>query len=464
MIVDRREFLRRCICGALGGASLYSALGTLNLVNAAVANTNGGIFPDYKALVCIFLLGGNDSFNTIVPRSAPHYATYATSRGGLAVPQGQLVAIDPLAGGLPGDGASYGLHPSMPHLATLFNDGHAAVVGNVGTLLWPTTQQQYQGNLVPLPPQLFSHDDQANIWQTSRADDANAAGWGGRVADLLHGGNPNQNLSMLISLAGEALFQRGDTVHQYVMNPYGVEPIEYLDMWQNEGGVAAFNAMNQSGAQANVFERGYARAVNSAIANYGVIGDALDAVGGVTTAFPSSNLGRQLQMVARLIKARAQSTINMRRQIFYVQLGGFDTHGSQLTVHPEILGDLSGSLKAFYDATVELGVADNVTAFTASDFGRTVSINGDGTDHGWGGHHFVVGGAVRGKRFYGRMPSLAQNGNPDDAGYGQLIPTTSVDQYSATLARWFGLTETGIDDVFPNLGRFASRDLGFFSP
>jgi uncharacterized protein (DUF1501 family) len=464
MIVDRRQFLRRMIAGALGGASLYSALGTLQLVGAATANTDGGIFPDYKALVCVFLLGGNDSFNTVVPRSTAHYGTYAASRGGLAVPVGQLHALNPLADGLPGDGADYGLHPAMSPLATLFNDGNAAIVGNVGTLLWPTTQQQYQQNLVPVPPQLFSHDDQKNIWQTSRADDANAAGWGGRVADLLHTGNPNQNLSMLISLADEALYQRGEVVNQYVMNPYGVEPIEYLQVWQNDAGVTAFNALNQSGSQANVFERGHARAVNSAIANYGIIGNALTAVGGVTTTFPSSTLGRQLQMVARLIKARAQSTINMRRQIFYVQLGGFDTHGSQLTVHPDILGDLATSLKAFHDATVELGVADNVTAFTASDFGRTVSINGDGTDHGWGGHHFVVGGAVRGRRFYGRMPSLAQNGNPDDAGYGQLIPTTSVDQYSATLARWFGLSESGIDDVFPNLGRFASRNLGLFDP
>jgi uncharacterized protein (DUF1501 family) len=314
---------------------------------------------------------------------------------------------------------------------------------------------------VPVPPQLFSHEDQANFWQTSRPDDANAAGWGGRIADLMYGGNPNQVQSMLVSLQSQALFQRGNVVNQYVMSAYGVEEIGYLDEWGNDDGVAAFNALRQGGTQRHVFERSYATALNSSIANYEVIGAALNTAGDVATVFPNSRLGAQLHMVARLIKAR--NTLDMRRQIFFVSLGGFDTHGSQEAVHPNLLADLSQSLKAFYDATVELNLANNVTSFTASDFGRTVSINGDGTDHGWGGHQIVVGGAVRGRRFYGRMPSLAQTGNTDDAGYGQLIPTISVDQYAATLARWFGLSESGIDDVLPYLNRFASRDLGFLA-
>lgn len=461
MKFDRRDFLRSCLHGALGGVSAVSALGGLGLLNAAVAAGTGTIFPDYKALVCVFLHGGNDSFNTVVPRDATHHGIYAASRGALAVPQAGLIGLDPLADGLPGDGALYGLHPQMSALAGLFNAGQAAIVANVGTLVYPITQQQYLQGSVPVPPQLFSHEDQAIIWQTSRPDDGNASGWGGRIADLLHGGNPNQTQSMLVSLEGQALFQRGDIVNQYVMSSFGVEEIGYLDAWGNDAGVTAFNALLQEGTQAHVFERSYARAMNSAIANYEAIGAALNAAGTVATAFPDSRLGRQLRMVARLIKARTQ--LNMRRQIFFVSLGGFDTHGSQAEVHPGLLTDLSESLKAFHDATVELALASQVTTFTASDFGRTVSINGDGTDHGWGGHHFVVGGAVRGKRFFGRMPSLAQNGNPDDAGYGQLIPTLAVDQYAATLARWFGLSETGIDDILPNLGHFANRDLGFLA-
>ncbi|MCQ4163996.1 DUF1501 domain-containing protein [Tahibacter harae] len=458
---SRRDFLRTCLHGALGGAGACSALGSLGLLNAAVAAGRGSLFPDYKALVCVFLHGGNDSFNTVVPRDASHHAVYAASRGALALPQNDLIALQPLADGLPGDSAQYGLHPQMPELAGLFNNGQAAVVANVGTLVRPTTQAQYIAGSVPLPPQLFSHEDQAIIWQTSRPDDGNASGWGGRIADLMHSGNPNQQQSMLVSLESQALFQRGDVVNQYVMSSYGVEEIGYLDAWNNDAGIAAFNALRQQGTQAHVFERAYAGALNSAIANYQAIGAALNTAGDVATVFPVSRLGRQLHMVARLIKAR--NVLNLRRQIFFVSLGGFDTHGSQQAVHPGLLGDLSRSLKAFHDATVELNLGSNVTAFTASDFGRTVSINGDGTDHGWGGHHFVVGGAVRGQRFYGRMPSLAQSGNPDDAGYGQLIPTLSVDQYAATLARWFGLGEGGIDDILPNLGNFASRDLGFLT-
>jgi uncharacterized protein (DUF1501 family) len=461
MKFNRRDFLRGCLHGALGGVSAYSALGSLGLLNAAMAAGSGTIFPDYKALVCVFLHGGNDSFNTIVPRDAAHHGIYAAARGALAIPQSGLIALDPLADGLPGDGALYGLHPQMSGLGQLFGAGQAAVIANIGTLVYPITQQQYLQGSVPVPPQLFSHEDQAVIWQTSRPDDGNASGWGGRMADLMHGGNPNQNQSMLMSLESQALFQRGDVVDQYVINSSGVEEIGYLNDWGNDDGVAAFNSLLQDGSQAHVFERGYARAVSRSIANYEAIGAALTAAGNVATVFPDSRLGRQLRMVARLIKAR--TTLNLRRQIFFVSLGPFDTHGSQAAVHPGLLTDLSQSLKAFYDATVELQLANSVTTFTASDFGRTVSVNGSGTDHGWGGHHFVVGGAVRGKRFFGRMPSLAQSGNPDDAGYGQLIPTLSVDQYASTLARWFGLSETGIDDILPNLGHFANRDLGFMT-
>jgi uncharacterized protein (DUF1501 family) len=462
MAVNRREFLRRSITAALGGASLYSALGSLRLVQAA-AQSNTAIFPDYRALVCVYLYGGNDSFNTIIPRDNAHYNIYAASRGVLKVPQAGLLALNPLAAGLPSDGAQYGLHPSMPELAALFNSGKAGILGNVGTLLYPTTQAQYNSTGYPLPPQLFSHDDQTNYWQTSIADDANANGWAGRIADLLYSGNPNQNLSMLMSLSGENLLQRGEVVNQYIMNPYGVQRVEYLDEFQNGDGATAFNALFQQNSQANVFERGFAGAMNNSIANYQAIDTALTASGNVTTIFPDSSLGEQLKMVARLIKAR--NAFNMRRQVFFVSIGGFDFHSTQLVDQAAALADLSQSLNAFNTSiSTELSLGPNVTTFTASDFGRTVSTNGDGTDHGWGGHHFIMGGAVRGQRFYGSMPSLAQNGNPDDAGYGQLIPTTSVDQYASTLATWFGVPNADLGTIFPNVGRFATADLGFLNP
>ncbi len=467
MNVNRRGFLRRSIASALGGVGVYSALGNLQLV-AAASRLSKGIPTDYRALVCVFLFGGNDSFNTLVPYSAPHYGVYNASRPALAIAQSAaanlsltaLPAQPGLPGGLASDGASYGLHPAMPDLRALFNNQRAAVIGNVGTLMGPITQAEYQAGTRPTPPQLFSHDDQANLWQTSRPDDVNADGWGGRIADLLYNDNPNQQLPMTVSIAGQNLFQRGSVIDQYVMSPAGAPPIDYLRIYQNELGVDAFNALMASGTQAHMFERAYASATRRSISSYQMINSALDGVTQpLTTVFPNSTLGQQMRMVARLIQVR--EALGMRRQVFYVGLGGFDTHNDQIATHGTILGDLSQSLSAFYSATQELSLADKVTAFTASDFGRTISTNSDGTDHGWGGHHFVVGGAVRGGRFFGQMNSLAQLNNPNDAGYGQVIPTTSVDQYAATLAAWFGVDNSGLADIFPRLYQYATPNLGF---
>ncbi|UXI70053.1 DUF1501 domain-containing protein [Tahibacter amnicola] len=458
MTVNRREFLRRCIHSAIGGASIYSAFGGLRLIESAAAAQLGS-FPDYRALVCIFLYGGNDSFNMIVPSDPPHYSTYQATRRGLAIDRERLRALSPLNDGLPGDGAHYGLHENMPELADLFNAGHAAVIANVGTLQYPITAAQYQAGTVPSPLQLFSHGEQTTFWQTSRVDDVKANGWGGRIADLLHPGNPNQQLTMSISLFGDNQFQRGDNVPQYVMSHQGVKPLEYEER-ESATANAVFNALATEAPQHHVFERAFTNAMRRSMSNYALINSGLQAATDFP-AFPTSELGLQLKMVARLISAR--NTLNMRRQVFFVALPGLDHHNGQLTAHAPILEDLSRSLKAFYDATVAMGVQNSVTAYTTSEFGRSTSINGDGTDHGWGGHHFVVGGAVRGRRFYGRMPSLASTNNPDDTGYGQIIPTLAVDQYAATIARWFGVNNSGISDIFPNLGRFATADLGFLS-
>jgi uncharacterized protein (DUF1501 family) len=488
MHVNRREFLRKSICAAMGGVSLYSALGNLRLV-AAAANARPYSVTGYKALVCVFLYGGNDAFNMIVPVSGQERTDYAASRSSLALPVAGLVPLIPASGGGP---ANYGLHPSMKNmtgtmdgdnvpgnagLGSLFSGGKAAIIANVGSLLYPTTQDQYQNDTVQLPPQLYSHDDQTNQWQTSRPDDANGIGWGGRIADLLHSANSGP-APMSITLGDNNRFQRGLIVNPYAMNPDGVSRMNYHDngdqCWIGgcDGSVRtanqnAYNALMAAGTQAHVLERAYADASRRSIDNYQIVADAIgDTAPTWTTPFQNTDLGRQLQMVARLIKAR--STLGMQRQVFFVSAGNYDSHNTQLVDQAQNLQELSQALKAFYDAiNVDLQIANSVTTFTASDFGRSLAVNEDGTDHGWGGHHFVVGGAVRGQRFYGEMPSLARyndnvpHGNPDDTGGGQIIPKISVDQYSATLASWFDVAAGDIPTVFPNLGRFSSANLGF---
>jgi uncharacterized protein (DUF1501 family) len=467
MHVNRRQFLRQSVAAALGGASLYSAVGSLRLMAASLGAQRTAL-TGYKALVCVFLFGGNDSFNTVVPASGQERTDYLATRGALAQTAG-LNALTPLDAGP----TNYALHAAMPELAALFNAGKAAVVANVGSLLYPISAAQYRAGTVPSPPQLFSHVDQQGQWQTSRPDDANALGWGGRVADLLHSANSGQ-VPMSITLSGNNQFQRGAVVTPYGMDPRGVGRMSYQDdgdeCWiagscsdygaaKQAVNQAAYNALIAPGTQANALERGFAAATSRSIGNYQLIDSVLGDPPAWTTPFPDSDLGGQLQMVARLIGVRG--ALGMNRQVFFVSTGNYDTHTNQLDDQGDNLLELSQALKAFHDATVQLGVGADVTTFTASDFGRSLGANATGTDHGWGGHHFVLGDAVQGGRFYGALPSLKSNGNPDDTGWGQIIPTTAVDQYSATLARWLGVDAGGIADIFPNLGRFASADLGF---
>lgn len=471
MAMNRRQFLHHGICAALGGASLYSALGSMRLMAAAVGTRSVRSLTGYKALVCVFLSGGNDSFNTVIPVSGQARTDYLAARGGLALGSG-LHNLIPQSGGGPGN---YALHPAMPELAGLFNSGQAAVVANVGSLLYPITAAQFRAGSVPTPPQLFAHNDQSAQWQTARPDDVNANGWGGRIADMLHTANAGQ-APMSIALSGNNLFERGAIVNQYGMDPSGVSRMSYQDdgdeCWiagscsdygadTMAANSAAYDALLTPGTQTNVLERGYAAATSRSIDTYRLIDSALGTEPVWTTPFQDTNLGNQLRMAARLIGIRA--ALGMQRQIFFVSTGNYDSHTNQLQDQNDNLAELSQALKAFHDATVQLGVANDVTAFTASDFGRSLAVNSSGTDHGWGGHHFVMGGDVLGGRFYGQMPSLAPDNNPDDTGWGQIIPSLSVDQYSATLARWFGVDAGGIGDIFPNLGRFASADLGFMA-
>ncbi len=438
MHCDRRRFLKSSIKAALGGASAFGAFGNLALIESALAATPS-TFTDYKALVCVFLNGGNDSFNTVVPTAASaNRAAYAAQRGALAINSAALLPLMPRAGGGPSDGGVYGLHPVMPEMQALFNAGNAAIVANVGTLLRPTDQFAYN-NRIDLPPQLFSHADQTRYWQTSRPDDNSANGWGGRIADLLYTNNPTA-LPTAFSIGEEAIFQRAASVDQYVTDVAGVSAID-SSVWQ-DGAKGVFDSLRQTGMQTNMLQRAYTASLGHTVDTYNALASAL---------------------------IRASQT-TMKRQVFYVGFPGYDTHDNQLAqqgggtnVPVGLLQDMSQSINALYGALVSMGLGNNVTIFTTSDFGRTLSINGDGTDHGWGGHHFVVGGAVLGGRFYGRMPSLAVSNNPDDAGWGQIIPTTSVDQYAATLAAWFGVDASGIDTVFPNLKNFPTASLGFMA-
>lgn len=465
--MKRRDFLRRSLCtfAGLGACGAAGTLGNLKLFSAAMAAEHlGKGISDFKSLVCVFQYGGNDPFNTIIPRDDATHAEYAASRGPLALSQATAAALPLNPAVAPAGGGQYGLHPGMGRLQSLFNGGQCAVVANIGPLLHPITRAQYQNGSVPVPPQLFSHEDQSRQWQAAWPDGDNGTGWAGRMADALIAANGSSQVSMCMSLAGSNVWQVGNVVQPYFIGAYGLEGLRIMEGdWTSAiRRRERFDAIRQLAvsAQAHVFERAYAGIMDRAIENQIAIQAALDSTPEPGTVFPDNFLGAQLAMVARMISIRA--ALGMQRQIFFVSDGGYDTHDDQIAQQEALLPNLSECLGAFYDATVELGVASEVTAFTASDFGRTLSVNGDGTDHGWGSHHFVVGGGVNGGRFYGSMPSLVNEG-PDDAGWGQIIPTTAVDQHAATLARWFGVGDAALADVLPNIGNFAGSDLGFMA-
>jgi uncharacterized protein (DUF1501 family) len=466
MAINRRNFLASSLtAGALPFAS--SALGSLVLAQAAAAQSRD--ITGYKALVCVFLAGGNDSFNTVIPRDNSYYGLYSTARAGvgtgLALAQNTLL---PITSATPqSSGALYGLHPSMPEMQQLFAANRCAIVANVGPLIEPITQAQFQNSSVPVPPQLFSHSDQQAFWQTSRPDTTARIGWGGRLADLLQAANTNGSLSMSMTLAGNNIFQTGNTVQPYSLGADGpVERGGYFQPWFASRRAAIDALLAQS--QAHPFERAFAQTQRRSLDNYQFVATALAGSAPLTTVFPTGTendvrLSRQLKMVARMIRAR--TALDQRKQIYFVQVGGYDLHDRLLVEHADLLGSLSRCLKAFYDATVEMGIANQVTTFTASDFGRTLSSNGDGTDHGWGAEHFVIGGAVNGGSIYGAMPTPVLGG-ADDAGWGQVIPKIATDQYAATLARWLGASESQIDLILPRLGMFPAsggRNLGFMA-
>jgi uncharacterized protein (DUF1501 family) len=450
--ISRRTFL---------GASAAAGAAFAHCPGLAFAQGIGSAAPfgDYKALVCVFMFGGNDAFNMLVPRSTAEYNVYRQSRQNMSVAQEDLLSINPLTP----DGAQYGLHPAMVGIRDLFEQGRAAFVANVGPLVEPTTKADYLDKSVRLPPQLFSHNDQQDQWLSLKGTAQSNTGWAGRMADLIRLNVVDQQLATNVSLFGSSLFQSGDETIAYVMGNTG--PVEF-SFFSSSGDPddplyqqrLAFERIINAQYD-SVYERGFAAIQRRAVQAVDRVSGALSLAPPLGTVFPQSQLGSQLRTVAQMISVREE--LQMERQVFFVATGGFDTHDDQILNQPGLLGGVSEAVKAFHDATVELGIDGSVTTFSASDFGRTLTSNGDGTDHGWGGISFVTGGAVAGRDLYGTYPVL-QLGSEDDVGGGRMIPTTSADQYAATLARWFGVGDADIPVVAPNIGNFAVQDLGFF--
>lgn len=452
--MNRRRFLAGAALGGVG-------LGLSHLPGTAWPQFQGvgAAGGDYRALVCIFLFGGNDSFNMVVPRSPGAYRMYAASRGDVTLPAESLLPIAPLDP----DGDAYGLHPAMPGLQKLFAQGACAIVANVGALVQPVTRAAYQDGSAVLPPQLFSHQDQQEQWQTVRGRSVVATGWAGRIADALAPAGTGGIVPVNVSLAGTVLQQAGAGGGAYALGTAGAGEFEGLEPGLPSGTErrSAFEGLLESArndAGIGVYGRGFAAVGKRAITTSAAVNAALARTPVPAARMPASALGAQLSMAARLIAARDE--LRVSRQIVFVAAGGYDTHDRQAAPHAALLGDLSACLGGFHQSLAELGIADRVVAFTQSDFGRTLTSNGDGTDHGWGGHQLVIGDAVRGQRIFGAMPRL-EVGGPDDAARGRIIPGTSIDQYVATLARWFGVPEARLEEVAPQLGNFPTRDLGF---
>jgi uncharacterized protein (DUF1501 family) len=451
----RRAFLRRSAMLAGAGAAAPWALNLSLLADAAAA----GAPTDYKALVCVFLYGGNDHAHTLPPVDATHYSLYAGIRGSVATPHADLLATALTPSVALPDGMQHALAPGLAPLKSLWDADRLAVQLNVGPLVQPTSLAQYQARSVPLPPKLFSHNDQQSIWQSDLPEGA-SSGWGGRIGDLVLSGNGG-SVFTAISVTGNAVFLTGESAMQYQIGTGGAVAINGLTRSINGSSAAqaALRTLITTERPAHLLGDEYTRITRRSIDAEAHVTAALDALPALTTPFDGdSSLALQLKMVARLIAAR--SAFGVSRQVFLVSLGGFDLHDDLVANHPGLLAQVGGALRAFHDATVELGVASRVTTFTASDFGRTLSVNGDGSDHGWGGHHFVLGGAVKGRRYYGKAPAIAVNG-PDDVGQGRLLPTTSVDQFAGTLASWFGVSDSDLATVVPNIGNFSTRNLGF---
>jgi uncharacterized protein (DUF1501 family) len=456
----RRVVLKRGLqLGAMGVAAPLAI--NLAAMSEAAAFDN----TDYKALVCMFLYGGNDYANTVVPYDPTNYALYHQIRAGaggedqsgIALARASLAAtaLTPKDGQILTDNLQYALAPQLAGLKTLFDQGKLAVQLNVGPLIQPTSLAQYLSTnrgLNPLPPKLFSHNDQQSVWQANGTE-GSTVGWGGRLGDIALSSNGINSLLTCISAAGNAVFVAGREALQYQTSPGGAIKINALNGPLRD---ALTSIITRDST--HVFEKELAVVTRRSIDMEGVVNGALAGVNPATSFGTGNPLANQMKIVARLIGARA--ALGVRRQVFFVSLGGFDNHNLLMQDHPNLLQRINDAMSAFYAATVELGVANQVTTFTASDFGRTLSSNADGSDHGWGSHHFVMGGAVNGGKFYGTAPKVSIQ-STDQVGQGRLLPSTAVDEFAATLARWFGCSPSELPEILPNITNFSNSALGF---
>ena len=452
---SRRAFLKRS--GALGLAGVATPFVTSL---AAIGEAAAATATDYKAMVCLFLYGGNDYANTLPPYDEASYKLYQAARANIAHTRESLAATALTPATALAGGRQYALAPTMTPLMPLFNQGKLAVVLNVGTLVQPTTKAQYTAQSVKLPPKLFSHNDQQSYFQASNPEGA-TSGWGGRIGDVFQSGNGSATLTC-INTSGNAVYLTGRNAIQYSIGTGG--PVALINNSQSVYGsttaAQTLRSLMTTGGD-HLMTAEHARVSRRALDTYAQVTAALAGAPAASfPLFPTGNLSDQMKMVARLISVASE--LGAKQQVFFVSLGGFDLHDNLVAQHPGLMANVAGAMKAFYDTTAALGVADKVTTFTASDFGRTLQSNDDGSDHGWGSMHLVMGGAVKGQRFYGTAPAIG-NGTGDDVGQGRLLPTTSVDQYAATLAQWFGVGTGDLTTVLPNMGNYnpSSWNLGF---
>lgn len=403
---------------------------------------------DYRALICILLSGGNDSYNMLVPMEEGEYEDYQLTRSNLALEYNTLLEVNPLSG------KKYGFHPSMPAVQQMFQDGDLAIVSNVGTLIEPIqNKNDFFDRLTKLPLGLFSHIDQIQQWQTSIPNDRSSLGWGGRMADLLRSSNSNQDISMNISLSGNNYFQSGNNSTEYTISPYnggstGIEGFggeTYLDSIKTH---AIRNILEQQ--YTDVFQQTYVDITKTSQEAHELFSSTVNSVF-FDTVFSGERLSQSMRMIARTIAS--QQTLGLNKQIFFLEVPGWDHHAEILDIHASMLTDVSRALGEFNEAMKEIGMHDKVTTFTISDFARTLNSNGNGTDHAWGGNVMVMGGAVKGNRFYGEYPELNTNSTLDFGG-GVLIPKISTDEYFAELAMWFGVSASDLPLVLPNINTF----------
>jgi uncharacterized protein (DUF1501 family) len=447
--MKRRSFLRHA--GALAGTA---ALGQLGVFASRAATAT-----DYKALVCIFLYGGNDTNNMIVPLDTAGYANYAQTRSYLALPQAQLLPLT-VASGTP----QYGLHPSLPGLASLWTSGNLAVVANVGTLVQPLTKAQYLSTTTTKPQSLFSHIDQQHQWQASISNTSSSnSGWGGRLADQLASLNVNSSVPPMISTGGNNLFVTGAASQALVIPTSGSFGLNGFS--NSSADAVRRSALEQllSVDQSDSLTHAAQAIMSGALTSSAILNPILTTTDATLLArfgALTGNFSQQLLAIAKVIEAR--STLGASRQVFLATLGSFDTHTDQLNTQQTLLSELDAGLTAFHGAMADIGAGASVTSFTLSDFSRNFLPNtGGGTDHAWGSHPLVIGDAVHGGAIYGTMPTLELSGPDDASNLGRWIPTIAVDQFAATLATWFGADATALAAVLPNLSAFPSGTLGF---